>query len=68
MRSTVSAIAKKAGVYKDRKPSLSPQQVDAAKERLAAGVPKALNYINACEQGLPPVEYTTIPAFTLPEL
>lgn len=35
------AIAKKKGVYKGRKPSLSAEQIGIAKERVGAGVPKA---------------------------
>ncbi len=35
------ALAKKAGKYKGRKPALSPQQVQDARERLAAGESKA---------------------------
>lgn len=36
------AIAKQSGVYKGRKPSLSAEQVGIAKERVEAGVPKAV--------------------------
>ncbi len=36
------AIAKKNGVYKGRKPSLSADQVGIAKERIEAGIPKAV--------------------------
>jgi DNA invertase Pin-like site-specific DNA recombinase len=35
------AIAKAAGVYKGRKPSLSPQQVITLRQRAANGEPKA---------------------------
>ena len=35
------AIAKRKGLYKGRKPSLSPDQVVEVKERIAAGVSKA---------------------------
>lgn len=35
------ALAKARGVYKGRKPSLSPEQVADARQRVAQGVPKA---------------------------
>lgn len=35
------AIAKKAGVYRGRKPSLTPDKVDELRSRVQAGVPKA---------------------------
>lgn len=35
------AKAKENGVYKGRKPALSPEQIEAARERIDAGVPKA---------------------------
>lgn len=35
------AIAKAKGVYKGRKPSLTPQQIAEARETVASGVPKA---------------------------
>jgi DNA invertase Pin-like site-specific DNA recombinase len=36
------AIAKAKGVYKGRKPALSPEQVDQARERVTQGIPKAV--------------------------
>lgn len=35
------ALAKQRGVYKGRKPSLNAEQVEQAREQVAAGVPKA---------------------------
>jgi len=35
------AVAKANGVYRGRKPSLKPEQVEQARESVAAGVPKA---------------------------
>ena len=36
------ALAKARGVYKGRSKSLTPEQVEAARERIAGGVPKAV--------------------------
>lgn len=35
------ALAKERGIYKGRKPALTPEQVTEARERVSAGVPKA---------------------------
>ena len=36
------AIAKANGVYKGRKPALSAEQVEQARERVSQGIPKAV--------------------------